>query len=96
MSELKSAYEAALERLDSQGVEHPREDSLSKETLEKIAGARQRTEARLAELEILHRDRLAKIEDPAAAQQEREEYRHDRSRLEAKLESELGTLRAGG
>ena len=96
MSELKSAYEAALERLERQGVERPREESLSGETREKMAEARRVTEARLAELEILHGDRLAKIGDPTAADQERQEYRQERSRLEAKLERELGALRGGG
>ncbi len=93
MSELKSAYEVALERLENHGVEPPREGSLSRAILERIAEARTRAEARLAELEILHRDRVKRIGDPAAAEQERQEYRQDRSRVESKLRRELDTLR---
>ncbi|HBL27012.1 MAG TPA: hypothetical protein DD490_09280, partial [Acidobacteria bacterium] len=58
-SGMKSAYELALERLEQRGVERPRED-FSAEVLEKIAEVRRQAEAKLAELEILHRDRAGK------------------------------------
>src|SRR6185295_17604799 len=51
---MKSSYELALERLAGQGIEPPREEALSPEVRQRVAEARQKTEAKLAELEILH------------------------------------------
>ncbi len=90
---MKSAYEAALERLEAQGIERPREQSLTDEVKAKIAEARSKAEAHLAELEILHRDRLRAMHDPVARQQEEEEYRTDRERIESSRDREIAKLR---
>ena len=91
---MKSAYELALERLDAQGIERPREEALSDETKRAIAEARRVTEAKLAELEILHRSELAKIEEWAQREQEEERYRRERERLVAAGEARVAVLRA--
>jgi hypothetical protein len=91
---MKSAYELALERLASQGIERPREESLSEATKRAIAEARRVTEAKLAELEILHRAELGKLGDPAARAEQDERYRRDRERAEADGERAVARLRA--
>ena len=90
---LKSAYEAALERLEQQGIERPREESLTEEVRQQIAEARNRSEAQLAELEIMHRQRLQKT-SPADRQQELDEYRQERQRIEALRDRKIAALRS--
>lgn len=95
-SGMKSAYELALERLAAQGVEAPREGALSDATKHAIAEARRVTEAKLAELEILHRDQLAKLGDPTARAEQESHYRRDRERIESDGERAVARLRAAG
>ena len=92
---MKSAYELALERLESRGIERPSENALTDEVRERMAEARRKAEAKAAELEILHRDRLAKLRDPAARQEEEEGYRRDRRRIEERRDREIEKLRRG-
>jgi hypothetical protein len=94
-SGMKSAYELALERLERQGIERPRGESLSEETRTRLNEVRQYAEAKLAELEILHRDRLKSLHEPAGRQQEEEEYVRERRRIEADRDRKLEKLRAG-
>jgi hypothetical protein len=91
---MKSAYELALERLEKQGIERPREETFSDELREKIADARRKAEAKLAELEILHHNRLKTIVDPAKRQEEEEEYVRERRRIEDERERRIAELRA--
>jgi hypothetical protein len=93
---MKSAYELALERMESQGIERPREDALTDDVRREMDDARRRSEAKLAELEILHRDRLRKLADPAAREEEQKEYRADRQRIEGDRDRRIDKLRAGG
>jgi hypothetical protein len=90
---MKSAYELALERMEKQGIERPREETFSDEAREQIAEARRKAEASLAEIEILHRDRLKTIYDPAKRQEEEEEYLRDRRRIEDQRERKVEELR---
>jgi hypothetical protein len=92
-SGMKSAYELALERLEKQGIERPREEAHSAETLEKIAEVRRQAEAKLAELEILHGDRLRK--DPMKRQEEEDDYVRERRRIEEDRDRKVEKLRAG-
>ena len=92
---MKSAYELALERLEQQGIERPREEALSDAARERVAEARRRAEAKIAELEILHRDRLAKLADPAEREQEEKEFRHERGRIEDRRDAEIERIRSG-
>lgn len=92
-SGMKSAYELALERLEKQGIERPREESLSDDLRERMAEARRQAEAKLAELEILHQNRLKSVWDPAKRQEEEDEYVRERRRIEADRERKLDKLR---
>lgn len=91
---LKSAYEAALERLESQGITAPDESALSDAVRQRVAEARQKAEAKRAELEILHRKALA---EASAEERERleERYVDERRRIDAELEREIERLRGG-
>ena len=92
---MKSAYELALERLEKQGIERPREETFGDELREKIAEARRKAEAKLAELEILHQNRLKTILEPAKRQEEEEEYVRERRRIEDERERKIAELRKG-
>jgi hypothetical protein len=91
-SGMKSAYELALERLEKRGIERPREEALPADTLEKIADARRQAEAKLAELEILHRDRLGKT-DPFKRQEDDDNYVRERRRIEDDRDRKIEKLR---
>jgi hypothetical protein len=93
---MKSAYELALERLEREGIERPREESLSDEARRQVADIRRQAEARLAQLEILHRDRLRTLADPGARAAEDEEYVRERRRIEDDRDRKIGRIRAGG
>ena len=90
-SGMKSAYEAALEKLEKQGIERPREDSVSDATREQMAEVRRRAEAKLAELEILYRDKKKRGQDPEADQK----YQIDRRRIEDDRDRKIEKLRRG-
>jgi hypothetical protein len=92
-SGMKSAYELALERLESQGIERPREESLSDEVRRQMAEVRSKAEARIAELEILHQNRLKSIFDPVKRQEEDDDYVRERRRIEDDREARLDALR---
>ena len=92
---MKSAYELALERLEKQGIERPREESFSDELREKIAEARRKAEAKTAELEILHKNRLKTLMDPMKRQEEEEEYVRERRRIEDDRDRKIEELRKG-
>lgn len=89
---VKSAYELALERLEGQGIERPSE-ALSDEHREQVAALRRQAEAKLAELEILHRDRLRKLGDPEARDKEEDEYVRERRRIEEQRDSKIERAR---
>lgn len=91
---MKSAYELALERLEKQGIERPREEAFSAETQEKIAEVRRQAEARLAELEILHRDSLGRS-DLMKQREDEENYIRERRRIEDDRDRKIEKLRAG-
>jgi hypothetical protein len=90
---MKSAYELALERLQSQGIDRPSATTLSEEQKRRIAEARSLTESKLAELEILHRDKMAKLADPMKAGEQEEFYRLEKERLLAAGEVRVAAIR---
>ena len=92
-SGMKSAYELALERLEKQGIERPREEGLTEEKREQIAEIRRQAEAKLAELEILHRDSLRRAVDPAKRQEAEEDYVRERRRMEEDRDRKIAKLR---
>lgn len=95
-SGMKSSYELALERLEKQGIERPREEGLGEEWRGKVAELRRQAEAKIAELEILHRERLKKTFDPVKRQEEEEEYVRERRRIEDDRDRKIERLRTGG
>ncbi len=95
-SGMKSAYELALERMEQQGISKPREEALGEEALQEIGEARRQAEAKLAELEILHRDRLRAVHDPAKRKEDEEEYVRERRRIEEGRDRKIEKLREPG
>jgi hypothetical protein len=94
-SKIKSSYELALERMAAQGIEPPKSDALSPEARERVAELRRKTDAKLAELEILHRDSLSRVFEPAAREKAEEEYARERRRLEEDRDRQVEKLRRG-
>jgi hypothetical protein len=92
-SGMKSAYELALERMESQGIERPREEGLTGEVKEQMAELRRQAEAKMAELEILHRDSLKRNFDPAKRKEDEEAYVRERSRIEEDRDRKITRLR---
>ena len=92
---MKSAYELALERMESEGIERPRDEAFSDEVLAEMGEIRQRAEAKLAELEILHAKKLAETLDPVAAQEQERNYRAERERIESRRDRDIETRRSG-
>ena len=95
---LKSAYELAMERLAADdaeaGVDTPRELTVAQK--ERIAAIRQDGQAKLAELEILHRKNLAESgEDPVKRHELEEHYDIDRKRVESRVESDVARVKRG-
>lgn len=92
-SKMKSAYDLALERMEADGIEKPREADLDPAIRERIAEVRKKTDAKLAQLEILHRDQRASAADPVAVEKIEDEYTAERRRLEEKRDTEIAKLR---
>ncbi len=92
---MKSAYELALERLESQGIERPREDTFSAAQRQEVAEIRQRAKAKIAELEILHQEQLAKVVDPAQRDEEIGNFWREKQRIEADRDRKIERLRDG-
>lgn len=90
---MKSAYELALERLEERGIAPPRQEALSEETKQAIAEARRVTESKLAELEILHRDKLGKLDDALELEKQEEFYRREKESLISAGERKVEKLR---
>jgi hypothetical protein len=91
---VKSAYELALERLERDGIGRPRRETLTDEVRARMAEARQKAEAKLAELEILHQKKVRSITDPAERTRSEDEYSLERRRIEERRDRELERLRA--
>jgi hypothetical protein len=94
-SGMKSAYELALERMEKQGIERPREESFGDDLREKIADVRRKAGAKLAELEILHKNSMKSVYDAAKRQEDEEEYHRERRRIEDERERKVEELRKG-
>ena len=94
---LKSAYELAMERFKKKdtdaGVVH---QPLTDEQKAAIAELRSQYQAKIAELEILHRGQTAGMVDPAEREVAEEQYRRERGRLERERESKVERARNQG
>ncbi len=92
---MKSAYELALEQMERQGIERPRDEALSDAEREQVAEIRRKAKAKIAEREILHKDSLAKLADPAERERAEKDFRYQRQRIEEKRDREIERLREG-
>ena len=94
---LKSAYELAMERFkksdEEAGVERTPVTDAQKAA---IAEIRNYYEAKIAELEVLHRSRLMATADLAEREAREQEYHRDRERFTSERESKIGKIRRGG
>lgn len=90
----KSSFDLAMERLRAidrkAGVE---ETKLSPAQKKKIADARGVATSRLAEREILFRDAIRKIDDPAGREKAEREYQLDRQRIADDCERSIEAIR---
>jgi len=93
---MKSAYDLALERLEEQGIERPRDEGLSPEVRDQIAELRNQSEAKLAELEILFHDSLKGAAGLSERVKVEEEYAEDRRRVEERRDRDIERLRSPG
>jgi hypothetical protein len=93
---LKSAYELAMERLRKSdadaGVERRPVTDAQKSA---IAEIRNFYEAKLAELDVLHRGQVRSVADPIERDARESEYRRDRERLTSDRDRKIEKIRAG-
>jgi hypothetical protein len=95
---LKSAYEIAMERLRAKDRENGVEErkALSREQKERIAELRQDAKAKIAELEIMRRDKLAAAQgDPEKIAEIEEHFAIDRKRVESSRDELIAEVREG-
>lgn len=94
---LKSAYELAMERLQRQDAERG-ESSRALTDAEKkaIARCRREAKAKIAEIEIMHEQKLAGAGgDPEKIAELEEKLRIDRSRVASSTESKIARIKRG-
>ena len=94
---LKSAYELAMERFQKKDAEAGVvQQPVTDEQRAAIAELRSQYQAKIAELEILHRGEVAGMMDPAARELAEEQYRRERGRLERERDSKVEKARGSG
>ena len=92
----KSAFELAMERLRKRDAEQGVvEQKLTDEQKAQIAEARSIYEARLAERQILHREKQLMAIDPAALEILDQEYRRDLDRFAYDRDAKIKRIREG-
>ena len=97
MSELKSAYELAMERLRKKDAETGvAQTTLTDEQKAEIAEVRKVFEARLAQLEVLHQSSLRKTIDPDEYAKLEDDYRREREKINAERDERIERIRSGG
>src|SRR6476659_4497912 len=91
----KSSFELAMERLRAADPAGSRQKPLSPGQKEEIAEARRVAAARLAECEILFKDALKSISDPAEREKAEGEYQIDRQRINDDRDRAIEAIRRG-
>jgi hypothetical protein len=91
----KSSFELAMERLRAADPAGSRQNPLSSAQKEEIAEARRVAAGRLAECEILFKDSLKNISDPAERQKAEGEYQIDRQRINDDRDRAIDAIRRG-
>ncbi len=90
----KSAYELAMERLRQRDAEQGIvEQKLTDEQKAAIAEARSVYEARVAERQILHREKVLATFDPAEREVLEEQYRRDLDRFATDRDVKIRAIR---
>jgi len=90
----KSAYELAMERLRKKDAEQGIvEQKLTDEQKAAIAEARSVYEARVAERQILHREKVLATLDPAEREVIEEQYRRDLDRFATDRDAKIRAIR---
>jgi len=89
----KSSFDLAMERLRASDPAGAGEKPLSAAQKEEIAEARRVAAARLAESEILFKDALKKILEPAEREKAEGDYRIDRQRINDDCDRALEVIR---
>ena len=96
MDRPKTAYELAMERLRKKDAEEGVvEQKLTDEQKAQIAEARSVYEARVAERQILHREKRLTTFDPAALEVLDQEYRRDLERFAYDRDVKIKRIREG-
>ena len=80
---MKSAYELALERMESQGIDRPSATTLSDATKQAIADARALTQAK-----------MAKLTDPLKREEQEEFYLREHETLTRDGEAKVDKIKA--
>ena len=91
----KSSYELVMERLRAADTEDAKKSPLSAKQKEQIAEARRVATAQLAEREILFKDALKQIADPAEREKAESGYLIDRRRIDEDCERKIEAIRGG-
>jgi hypothetical protein len=92
----KSAYELAMERLRKKDAESGVvQQKLTDEQKAAIAEARSIYEARVAERQILHRQKQLTTFDPAEVEKMNDEYRRDLERFATDRDAKIRRVREG-
>jgi hypothetical protein len=90
----KSAYELAMERLRKKDAEAGIvEQKLTDEQKAAIAEARSVYDARVAELQILQRDKRLRTLDPAELERVEEQFRRDMERFATDRDAKIRRIR---
>ena len=91
----KSAFELAMDRLRRKDEEEGRvERPLSAAQKARIAEVRTIYEARIAELEVMHRSALRQTVEPAAREELEAGYHRERERLAAERDEKIERIRS--
>ena len=93
---VKSAYELAMERFKKQDKEAGIERTpLTDQQKAAIAEIRNFYEAKLAEADLLHQDKMLSTFDPTERAARDQEYRRDRERLSSERDAKIEKARQG-
>ena len=91
----KTAYELAMERLQAADPAGAKQHPLTAKQKEEIAQVRRTATARLAEREILFKDAMKSVVDPAEREKAESNYLTDRRRIDEDCERQVEAIRQG-
>lgn len=95
MGEIKSSYEAAMERLKERGIE-TKEKALSAEQKEEIGEIRREFEAKLAELDIMAQSSRRKAQSREELEELEKRLGQERAALKEEMERRIEAVRRQG